>query len=86
MVQYGSQDTTAMAKTVGLPAAMATELVLDGKIKERGVHRPTMRHVYEPILDQLADHGIQFLEKCSVNTSRPRDGYLPEPIGSGVWE
>lgn len=75
-----------MAKTVGLPAAIATELVLDGKIQERGVHRPTMRHVYEPILDQLADHGIHFLEKSRSCTNRPRDGYLPQPTGSGVWE
>lgn len=34
MVEYGDgQGTTAMARTVGLPAAIAAKMVLDGKLK-----------------------------------------------------
>ena len=41
MVCIGEDQTyTAMAKTVGLPVAMATLLILNGKIKTPGVQLP----------------------------------------------
>jgi hypothetical protein len=50
MVCIGDDQTyTAMAKTVGLPVAMATLLILNGKITTPGVQLP-IRKVYEPIL------------------------------------
>lgn len=83
MIQYGDPSgDTAMATTVGLPAAMATELVLDGRVPERGVLRPTMPHVYLPILDALAsEYGIRFVE--TVRATAPSE--FPEAVGSGVW-
>ncbi|CEP17880.1 hypothetical protein [Parasitella parasitica] len=63
LIKYGNQTHTAMADTVGLPTAMAVDLVLDNKIPERGVQRPTKPHVYLPILDQLEMKGIKFVEK-----------------------
>lgn len=64
MVSIGEdQRYTAMAKTVGLPVAMATLAILNGKIKTPGVQIPITKEVYNPILDELKDYGIQFSEK-----------------------
>jgi saccharopine dehydrogenase-like NADP-dependent oxidoreductase len=54
---------TAMARTVGLPIAMACKLVLNGKLDERGVLLPLMPAIYDPILDELEHHGIVFREE-----------------------
>ena len=53
---------TAMALTVGLPLALATELVLQGKIKKRGVLIPVSGEIYEPILAGLQAEGLVFTE------------------------
>lgn len=53
---------TAMARTVGLPLAIATRLIVTGKIKTRGVVIPTLREFYDPVLHELAAHGIALKE------------------------
>lgn len=54
---------TAMAKTVGLPMAIFTKLLLTGKIKNLlGVQIPTMKEVYKPVLKELGSYGIEFTE------------------------
>ena len=64
MVHIGEDQTrTAMAKTVGLPVAMATIMILNGEIKIPGVQLPIQREVYEPILEKLKKHDIIFKEK-----------------------
>ncbi len=74
MVCLGEDQTyTAMAKTVGLPAAMATLLILNGKIKMPGVQLPIRKEVYLPILKELEENGIIFREQ-----SVPYLGYNPE--------
>lgn len=57
------QIYTAMAKTVGLPVAIATLQILNGKIKTPGVQLPIKKEVYEPILKELAACGMVFYEK-----------------------
>lgn len=59
------EDTihTAMARTVGLPIAMATKLLLNGSITDRGVLLPLKPVIYEPILDELEEYGIRFVEE-----------------------
>ncbi|MBK7382123.1 MAG: saccharopine dehydrogenase NADP-binding domain-containing protein [Flavobacteriales bacterium] len=57
------QKHTAMARTVGLPIAMACKLVLNGKIHERGVLLPITPVLYDPILDELDRLGISFVEE-----------------------
>lgn len=69
-----------MADTVGLPTAMAVDLVLDSKIPERGVLRPTQSHVYLPILEQLEMKGIKFIEK-----SQPYKSNRLNATGSNSW-
>jgi saccharopine dehydrogenase (NADP+, L-glutamate forming)/spermidine synthase len=54
---------SSMARTVGLPAAIGTKLILEGEIKERGVHIPVLPDIYRPILQELRELGIAFREK-----------------------
>ncbi len=64
MVAIGEDRTyTAMAKTVGLPVAIATLQILNGKIKTPGIQIPTSKEVYQPILKELEEYGIVFKEK-----------------------
>ncbi len=64
MVTLGEDQTyTAMAKTVGLPVAIATLAILNGKIKTPGVQIPITKEVYTPILKALEDYGVTFNEK-----------------------
>lgn len=64
-VKGENQMYTAMAKTVGLPLAIATKLLLRGKIKERGVVIPTSKEIYVPVLKELEKFGVVFKEKES---------------------
>lgn len=58
-----NQTFTAMAKTVGLPVAIATLKVLNNKILEKGVRIPINKAIYEPILNELKGFDIIFKEK-----------------------
>ena len=76
MVCIGDDQTyTAMAKTVGLPVAMATLQILNGKITTPGVQLPIKEEVYLPILKELEEFGIHFKE-----TEMPYVGYNPDSI------
>jgi len=39
---------------------IATKLILNGTIKLKGLHIPTQKEIYEPVLNELEAHGIQF--------------------------
>lgn len=54
---------TAMAITVGTPLAIAVKLFLTGKINAKGVVIPVKPEIYNPILDELEDYGIKFIEE-----------------------
>lgn len=56
---------TAMAKTVGLPLGIAAKLILNGTIKTTGLHIPTGKEIYEPVLKELELLGVSFVEKNS---------------------
>ena len=74
MVCIGEDQTyTAMSKTVGLPVAMATLLILNGKIKTPGVQLPIRKEVYFPILKELEEYGVIFNEQTV-----PYLGYNPK--------
>ena len=70
-----NQVYTAMAKTVGLPVAIATLKILNGEITSPGVQIPILKEIYDPILKELAENGIVFTEK-----EVPYLGYNPEVI------
>lgn len=63
VVKDDDQHHTAMAKTVGLPLAIATRMIFEDKIKERGVLLPISKDIYTPVLDELEKNGISFNEK-----------------------
>ncbi len=54
---------TAMAKTVGLPLGIAAKLILNGKIKLTGLHIPTSKEIYEPVLQELAAYNVKFMKQ-----------------------
>jgi len=62
-VEGTDQTHTAMSKTVGYPVAIACKLILTEQIKDTGVKIPLDKSVYEPILKELEEFGIQFIEK-----------------------
>ncbi|XP_055298286.1 alpha-aminoadipic semialdehyde synthase, mitochondrial isoform X4 [Sitodiplosis mosellana] len=49
---------SAMALTVGYPAAIATKMILDGEIQERGVVLPFAPDVFMPMLSRLRAEGF----------------------------
>jgi saccharopine dehydrogenase (NADP+, L-glutamate forming)/spermidine synthase len=53
---------SAMARTVGLPLAVAARLVLEKEISLTGLHIPVMREIYLPILEALTTFEIAFQE------------------------
>ena len=76
MVCIGDDQTyTAMAKTVGLPVAIATLQILNGNIKTPGVQLPITKEVYLPILAELENFGIHFNE-----IQMPYIGYNPDKV------
>lgn len=63
LIVKGENETyTAMAKTVGLPMAIAAKLILQNKIKSRGVVMPVAKEFYEPILKELKKYNVVFNE------------------------
>ena len=62
-VEGKNQSETAMSITVGLPLAIATKLLLTGKIKPTGIVLPIHKEIYQPILAELETFGIKFEEK-----------------------
>jgi saccharopine dehydrogenase (NAD+, L-glutamate forming) len=77
MVTLGNdQINTAMARTVGLPVAMATLRILNGEITTPGVQLPITKEVYEPILKELEEYGVTFKEY-----EVPYLGYNPDNVG-----
>ncbi len=78
MVVLGDDQTfTAMAKTVGLPVAIATLKILNKEITTPGVLIPIKKEIYTPILKELEKYGIVFADKKT-----PFLGYNPENISS----
>lgn len=66
MVSIGDdQVNTAMAKTVGLPLAIALKMLLTGQIRLTGAHIPTHKEIYEPVLKELELYGITFSDKTT---------------------
>jgi saccharopine dehydrogenase-like NADP-dependent oxidoreductase len=49
---------SSMSRTVSLPAAIGAHMVLQGKITEKGVLRPVLPGIYNPVLDELATMNI----------------------------
>jgi hypothetical protein len=68
MIDYGiPHGDTSMARTVGLPAAIAVRMILQGEFPGlTGVHVPVIPEIYEPVLAELAELGIALTESVEV--------------------
>uniref|UniRef100_UPI0037E935AC alpha-aminoadipic semialdehyde synthase, mitochondrial n=1 Tax=Semicossyphus pulcher TaxID=241346 RepID=UPI0037E935AC len=67
LVVYGEPNGfSAMAKTVGYPAAIAARMVLDGEISTKGLVVPMTKEVYGPALARLKEEGLHFMSKSTL--------------------
>lgn len=57
---------SAMAVTVGFPAAIAAKMVLDGEIQQRGVILPFAADIYLPMLSRLRAEGLHSTETSRI--------------------
>jgi saccharopine dehydrogenase (NADP+, L-glutamate forming) len=70
MLDFGTLATdTSIARTVALPAAIAVEMILEGQIREKGVYRPVLPGIYNPILTALEALGIRMEEEFGLPMS-----------------
>ena len=67
VVKGESESHTAMAKTVGLPLATTVKNILTGKLNCKGVCIPSTPEIYNPLLDELKEFGIEFDERQLFN-------------------
>jgi len=64
MIEYGTPNGfTAIAKTVGAPAAIAAKLILNGNLPITGTHIPIQPIIYERVMEELETLGIKFTEE-----------------------
>ncbi len=70
MLDYGSPATnTSIARTVALPAAICVRMILENRIKAKGVRRPVIPEIYNPVLDELKTLGIEMKEEYGLSES-----------------
>jgi len=55
-----------MSRLVGWPVALGVKLILQNRIKGRGVLIPTTPDIYEPILAELKALGVNFKEEKNL--------------------
>jgi len=68
LIDYGSPiSDTSVARTVALPAAVAVKLILEGRIRIKGVYRPVKKEIYIPVLSSLEKMGIKTEEEYGVS-------------------
>jgi saccharopine dehydrogenase-like NADP-dependent oxidoreductase len=66
LIDYGIPDgDSSMSRTVALPAAIASDLVLNGQLQIKGVQIPIIPELYEPILEELETMNIRFKEEST---------------------
>lgn len=66
LIDYGSEEFTAIAKTVGAPAAIAAKLILKDELQLSGCHIPTHPLIYTKVLKELESLGIKFKENKQI--------------------
>ena len=68
MIDFGiPHGDTSMSRTVGLPAAIAVRLLLQGHFDGlTGVLVPVIPELYEPVLSELARLGIGLTETVEI--------------------
>jgi len=62
---------TAMARAVGLSAAIGGRLLLEGTLRRPGVLIPILPEIYLPVLSELASYGLRFEEQGTAVAGGP---------------
>lgn len=75
LIEYGDENDSAMAKTVGVPVAIAAQRILSGEIATKGLVLPVEKSVYQQILEALKDVGFQLKEE---SVAMDADEFLAE--------
>lgn len=67
LINFGiAGGDTSMARTVSLPLAIAIKLFAEGKAEDSGVVIPLDKKWHEPILKELEDFNIKFIEERRI--------------------
>lgn len=66
LLDFATDEDTSIARTVALPAAIAVKMILNGNIKDTGVHIPVAKTIYEPVLNELENMGISMVEEWGL--------------------
>jgi saccharopine dehydrogenase-like NADP-dependent oxidoreductase len=70
LLDYGiPEKDTSIARTVALPAACAVRMILDNEIEVTGVHIPVIPEIYNPIMLELENLGIEMVEEYGLPLS-----------------
>jgi saccharopine dehydrogenase (NADP+, L-glutamate forming) len=68
MLDFGTPETnTSISRTVALPAAIAVKMILEGKIDLKGVYRPVVSEIYNPVLFELEKLDIRMTEEFGLS-------------------
>jgi len=63
-VKGDPEGETAMSRAVALPTAIASRMIVDGKIKAKGLRMPpNLPELYKPALEELKEYGFEFTIK-----------------------
>ncbi len=66
LIDYGIPNgDSSMSRTVALPAAIASHLILTGAVQLKGVQIPIVPELYEPIIQELETMNIRFKEEST---------------------
>ena len=67
LVNFGSgSGNSATSRTVALPAAVAVRMIVENRISLKGVYRPVVPQIYEPVLSELKSLGIEMEEQFGL--------------------
>ncbi len=70
ILDFGTPSTnTSIARTVALPSAIAVKLILEKKIDLKGVYRPVVPQIYNPVLNELKTLKIEIKEEFGLPLS-----------------
>jgi len=67
LLDFSTDTDTSIARTVALPAAIASRMILEGKIRDTGVHIPIAKSIYDPVLDELENMNISMVEEWGLS-------------------
>jgi saccharopine dehydrogenase-like NADP-dependent oxidoreductase len=70
MLDFGSPSTnTSISRTVALPASIAVKMILENRFDVKGVSRPVIPQIYNPVLNELKTLGIEMKEELGLPES-----------------